>query len=242
MPRTPKVDAIIEQIRSLINRRVFSDGRLPSEPQLAELVGASRPTVRQALATLEIDGLITRRQGVGTFVNENVLSIDTRLEEVWDFYEMLRMAGQPVNVDHHYLSLGPVDAAIADALSLAPDADAITAANVFKSGDTPIIYCVDIIPAHLVTQGYREEELHGPVYEFLARRCDQQLDYNIAEVRPVVADEELAERLTCAPGSPVHYFTEIGFNRDDQPIIYSREYYRPEFFEFKVVRKMTTRR
>lgn len=240
MHHSSKVDSIIEHLRSLIAGRAFDGGRLPSEPDLAEMVGASRPTLRQALAVLELDGLIVRRRGVGTFVNPHVAGISTRLEEVWDFYEMLQEYG-PVNVDHVSLTLGPPEPDAVEALGLAPGEDAITTANVFKSDDMPVIYCIDIVPARLVTQAYREEELHGPVYEFLARRCGQHLDYTIARVLPAVADEALAGLLGCAAGSAVHYFTEVGFNGQDQPIIYSREYYRPECFDFRVVRKMTTR-
>jgi GntR family transcriptional regulator len=93
----------------------------------------------------------------------------------------------------------------------------------------------------LVNRAYRDEELHGPVYTFLAERCDQQIDYNIADIRPVLADDELAVLLACEVGAPLHYFEEIGYNAGHEPIIYSREYYRPEFFNFKVVRKMITR-
>lgn len=241
MHHISKVDRITEQLRSLISRRAFDGDKLPSEPELAETLGASRPTVRQALAALELDGLIIRRQGVGTFVNPNVASISTRLEEVWDFYEMLQDYGLPVNVDHVSLTLGPPEPDAAEALELAPAEDAITTANVFKSGDTPVIYCIDIVPARLVTQAYREEELHGPVYEFLGRRCGQHLEYTIARVLPVVADDTLADLLAIDPGTAVHYFIEVGFNDQDQPIIYSQEYYRPECFDFRVVRKMTSR-
>ena len=42
--------------------------RLPSEPELARQLGVSRATLREAMRTFEAQGLIRRRQGVGTFV------------------------------------------------------------------------------------------------------------------------------------------------------------------------------
>ena len=45
------------------------DNKLPREERLAEIIGVSRITIRQALNDLAAEGLIFRRQGRGTFVN-----------------------------------------------------------------------------------------------------------------------------------------------------------------------------
>jgi len=54
--------------------------RLPSEPELARVLGASRATLREAMRTFEGQGLIRRRQGVGTFVVGQVPVIQSGLE------------------------------------------------------------------------------------------------------------------------------------------------------------------
>src|SRR4029453_16663330 len=45
--------------------------RLPPEPELAAELQASRATLREALRTMELEGLLRRRQGSGTFVAEH---------------------------------------------------------------------------------------------------------------------------------------------------------------------------
>jgi GntR family transcriptional regulator len=237
-----KVESTVHQIRQLIQANSQEDGRLPSEPDLARMLDASRATIRLALSELESDGLIVRKHGSGTFINQQVLGIRTRLEEVWDFQEMIRLAGYTPGVRHHEQNLVRASQKLTDALCLEPDEEVLSTANVFMANDMPVIYCVDVIPAHLVRHAYREAELQGPVYTFLAERCGQHIDHNITEILPVVAKDSLAEFLECEPGSALHYFEEIGFNADHEPILYSEEYYRPEFFSFKVIRKMTTRR
>ncbi|HSM56478.1 MAG TPA: GntR family transcriptional regulator [Candidatus Sulfomarinibacteraceae bacterium] len=237
-----RVDEVTEQIRQLIDEQTFADARLPSEPELTRLLGASRATVRQALSQLEAERIITRKHGVGTFVNHRVLSIGTRLDEVWDFQEMIQLAGYEPGVQHIDMSLDPAPDAFLSTLALEPGDEVLTTANLFLADGVPVIYCVDVIPARLVRRAYNDEELHGPVYTFLERRCDQRVSYNITEILAVVADEELAERLQTNAGAPLHYFEETGFNSNDEPIIYSEEYYSPSYFEFKIVRKMTTRR
>jgi len=241
METSSKVEQVTDRMRSLIGEHHFADGRLPSEPDLAQLLGASRATVRQALSSLALEGLIVRKHGIGTFVNDYILNIPTRLEEVWDFAEMIRLSGHSPGIRHLALSLGPVSATVAQKLALEPkSAELLTTANILLADDIPVIYCVDMIPANLVSQAYRDEELHGPVYTFLERRCNQRLDHNIAQVLPVVADNRLSELLQCPLGAPLHYFEEIGFNGNGVPIIYSEEYYRPDYFSFHVIRKMTT--
>ncbi|MEL6127650.1 MAG: FCD domain-containing protein [Pseudomonadota bacterium] len=62
-------DAITRQIEALILRGVLRPGeRLPSERDLATKLGASRPSVREALAELEQRGLLVTRAGSGAFV------------------------------------------------------------------------------------------------------------------------------------------------------------------------------
>ena len=115
-----RVEQIADQLRSLIDAHYFSEGRLPSEPDLARRLGASRATVRQALERLARGGLILRRHGVGTFVNHQVLNIRTRLEEVWDFDEMIRAAGYAPAVRHLKLELLYPGKATAEKLDLPP--------------------------------------------------------------------------------------------------------------------------
>ena len=122
-----KVEQIIAQIRSLIGTQSFEGGRLPSEPSLAEMVGASRATVRQALAELEVEGLLIRKHGVGTFVNERMLNIASG-DEVWDFLEMIEVAGH-TSIEHHFPTLGPTMNSLR--LGLQPEDEVITTANVF---------------------------------------------------------------------------------------------------------------
>jgi len=54
--------------------------RLPAEPDLAKDLGVSRATLREAMRSFEGQGLIRRRQGVGTFVVSQSKVIDTGLE------------------------------------------------------------------------------------------------------------------------------------------------------------------
>jgi GntR family transcriptional repressor for pyruvate dehydrogenase complex len=60
---------IAEQIRGLIRSGEYSPGvRLPPERDLARQLGVSRPSVREALIALEVEGLVEVRIGSGIYV------------------------------------------------------------------------------------------------------------------------------------------------------------------------------
>jgi len=67
--RTPVPRGIAEHIQRLILKGGLKAGqRLPSQRELAEQLGVSRPSVREALTVLETMGLVTVRAGSGVFV------------------------------------------------------------------------------------------------------------------------------------------------------------------------------
>lgn len=62
-------DYAYEQLIRLIIRGDFPESRkMPSETNLANVIGVSRPIIRQALAMLREDGIIASRQGSGSYV------------------------------------------------------------------------------------------------------------------------------------------------------------------------------
>jgi DNA-binding FadR family transcriptional regulator len=60
---------IAEQLRTLIAAGEFAEGdRLPAERDLAVQLGVSRPSVREALIALEVEGWVEVRTGSGVYV------------------------------------------------------------------------------------------------------------------------------------------------------------------------------
>lgn len=60
---------VADQIRGLIQKGLFEVGsRLPAERDLAQQLGVSRPSLREALIALEIDGTVEIRMGSGIYV------------------------------------------------------------------------------------------------------------------------------------------------------------------------------
>lgn len=68
-PHQAKYRLCCDEILQYIKRNSLSPGdRLPTEPQLTEMLGVSRITVRRAVSELEARGLLKKVQGSGTFL------------------------------------------------------------------------------------------------------------------------------------------------------------------------------
>lgn len=60
---------IADKLRTLIEEKGFApNGRLPSERELALMLGVSRPSVREALVALELEGRVEIRMGSGVYI------------------------------------------------------------------------------------------------------------------------------------------------------------------------------
>lgn len=82
---------IADQLRSLIEEGEFALGdRLPSERDLAEKFGISRPTVREALIALEVEGRIRIKVGSGIFVTAPQAPMALSLGSIEGPFELLR--------------------------------------------------------------------------------------------------------------------------------------------------------
>ena len=82
---------IADQIRGLIRSGEFSAGsRLPPERDLAKQLGVSRPSVREALIALEVEGLVEVRIGSGIYVLEAGASGSKQSEAAAGPFELLR--------------------------------------------------------------------------------------------------------------------------------------------------------
>ena len=66
---------IAERLRTEISLDVWkTHDRLPSEAELADRFGVNRHTVRRAVASLAVEGILRANQGRGTFVAQKPIS------------------------------------------------------------------------------------------------------------------------------------------------------------------------
>ena len=90
-PRSPRAQ-VNEALATLLNRHRPGE-QLPPEPQLAQRLGVSRATLREAMRSFEERGQIVRRHGVGTFVAPPPPVIESGLEQLESLDTLARRIG-----------------------------------------------------------------------------------------------------------------------------------------------------
>jgi DNA-binding FadR family transcriptional regulator len=84
-------DRLYEQILDRIVSGALPEGeKLPSESQLCELFGVSRPVVREALSRLQADGVVISRHGSGSFVQRRPNQAFAQLAPIGSIADVMR--------------------------------------------------------------------------------------------------------------------------------------------------------
>ena len=240
--RLSRVEVIENELLSMIEKWPDAEIRLPSETEIAERFDVSRVTVREALASLARRGWVTRKHGLGTFVNQKIMGIQTRLDILMEISELIRLSGHTPTITLVSYRRGPTSPIIADRLEIKPEQETITIHKVFSADDVPAAYISNVIPLDLIPENQLESVLKGldpelQIYEVLDRWFQQKVAYQVAEVDGRVADGYIAEFLSYPRGGPILQIEEVGYNAIDKPVIFCREYYRPGIIQFNLVRK-----
>lgn len=217
-------------------------GRIPAETELAAEFGVSRVTIREALASLERRGLVLRQQGRGTFVNSRAAQIHTRMDESIEFGELIQAAGYEPGLGFLEGRIEAASPEIAGRLAIAEGEPVLTIHKVFEASGKPVIFLINILPLKLLKGGSPQEllaegSLHAAIYTILDRWFGQKVAYQISSVSAVTAGAEIAQRLRCPLGSALLRMEDVGYNDDQEPVLYADVYYMTGTFEFQMIRK-----
>lgn len=233
--------SLTDQAKAYIKQRIldgdFAGDRIPAEMDLAAELGVSRTTIRDALSRLENEGVVYRRQGSGTFVNEPGLQIKTRLEEIWSYEAVLEAHGYTPATRILEVSTAPASAEIANSLHIEPGAPMITVRKLFLENEKPVILVVNQVPAAKITTPHQPDDWKQPVFEFLAAFARENLIYYLSEIMPLVASEELARVLDVQPGTALLSFAEVGYNDENHPILLTHSYIRDDLLRLRLIRR-----
>lgn len=228
-----------ERIDEMIKNGKYNEGdRLPSENSLADSLGVSRATLREALRVLEEEGKVIRQQGVGTFIAPHLLKIQDGIEDLYSVTETIKSQGfEPGTIGFELWEekMGK----IASVFEQEVEDYMWVIERVRTANNEPVVYCRDHLPKNLLADKidptlYNNEE---SLFKILEEQYNIRIAYAITRIIPIIAPEWLASRLKIMLGAPVLLLEQKHYDQKDRMMLFSKNYFRNDKFEFHVVRR-----
>ena len=111
-----------KRLISIINDKKFKIGEpLPPEQALADMLGISKSTLREAIRILEDEGIIIRKQGSGNFIARTVSQIQSGMEMLSGITEQIRNIGMKAVTPYKKVRRDLADKSIANKLNIPRD-------------------------------------------------------------------------------------------------------------------------
>ena len=242
-PRLRSV-SVQDELKQRIDRGELPAGtRLPSEPELAAELQVSRATLREALRAMELEGLLRRRQGSGTFVAEHPRMANS-LDVNFGVTDAIRAAGMTAGIASGRHWVEPASAGEAALLELEPGQDVLVIERVRTAEGKPVVLSRDMFPSRLLDRhpGAVEDMMERSIYDVLERELGVVINHGVARFRPVRADHAVAGRLGVPRGELLLYLWQVDYAMDGAPVLSSHEFHLADAFDFTVVRRGPGRR
>lgn len=223
-----------QQLRDRIESEEFAPGAsLPTEDQICEQYGVSRITVRRALEGLHQQRLIVRRRGVGSFVAEKPVGINSRLTG-----SLNQFLSAAASLQIHCLSLEeatpPVE--VSQIFSLANGTRATLLKTLGSLDDaTPVAYLEIWFPIDIGSRLSKDEiDGHMPVVRLAERKMNLQLTRAEQLIEPGEAGSAAARYLRVDGNAPILRVKRIYYVHPDRPIEVAYARYHPDRYRFAI--------
>lgn len=234
-PRPAPLYARIEAaLRARIAAGEWAPGAcLPTEPTLAAEYGISQGTLRRALAALEAQRVIERRQGAGTYVAEA-----TSARALFHFFRVETPGGArpvPTSIAHR-LETRPARAEEAAALALPARARVVSLERLRLVEGGPVVLEAIALPAALFA-GFAlplGQVLEDELYVHYQRHHGVTVLRVEERLTAVAAPAEAALRLEVAAGTPLLAISRVAFDVLDQPVEHRATFLRTDALRYAV--------
>ncbi len=214
--------------------------RLPAEPELAKQMGVSRATLREAMRSFEGQGLIRRRQGVGTFVIGQTTVIETGLEVLESIESLASRIGLEVSMGDLNIEEVQADEEQAAALNVEVGTLLVKISRAILTDMRPVAYLVDMLPENILSPNELKQGFTGSVLDLLMKRKNPPLNNSYTEISSSAASGEAARALQIQRGDVLLKLTARLYDTNGNVVDYSHSLFLPGYFHFHVVRKVSS--
>ena len=238
MIKNKDVSRSLHEKLSVLISETESGERLPSEPRLAEDLGVSRASLREAMRTFETKGLLQRKQGVGTFVIHPTNVFESGLENLVSLETMADQIGLEVSLGDLEICQKTVDHELSKVLGLSEGEEILRVSRVIMADYRPIAYLEDNLPIDVISEAEIRQHFTGSVLDLLIRRDDIPLASSRCDISAAGASPEIARALEIQRHDPLLVFSSELFSSVGRIIDSSFSYFIPGYFNFHIVRRV----
>lgn len=212
--------------------------RLPSEPKLAQQLGVSRATLREAMRYFETQGLIYRRQGAGTYKLPSSPVMASGLEVLESIETLAKRIGLQAKMGEVRIEQRPATEEESIALGLEGISTVVVVKRIIQANGKSSAYLIDILPDDVLYPIELADDFSGSVLDFLLKRGKFKLVSSRCEINAVDASAEIAKALGIQRGDALLRFVAWLFTTSGRVIDYSYSYFLPGYFRFHVLRRV----
>jgi DNA-binding GntR family transcriptional regulator len=204
---------------------------LPSEHELAEALGVSRPTVRQALGYLEQQSVLYRRRGVGTFRAPQAMARPERLTSLYD--EMVEQGSIPLT---RVLAVRevPAPAPIAQDLHVPTGAPLVFVERLRSVDGRPVVFHTNYLNLEGRPAPAAADLERGSLYALLRTRYGVDLTLASQDVTARVASPAERKHLALRNGSCVLVAQRVSFDASGRGVEWAVNVYPPGTQRFRM--------
>ena len=223
-----------DQLRLMIEDRPPGE-LIPSERDLSEQFGVSRPTLRAAIEDLARDGLLVRHHGRGTFTNNR-----TAMKELAPTAAAARFTVPPADSWRSRVEqfrIEPAGPRLGKRMRVSPCENLLFVSRVKIVDDAPMAIEEIRIPLSLVPGVEPSDFESGSLYQLLRLRYNVIATAAVQTTEPTVTDAEESRLLEIPLYAPALLFERTTRDAHGQVIEYARSIYRGD--RYRITTQLT---
>lgn len=226
-------DKILEDIQN----GVYTPGeRLPAELEMAKRFNVSRETFRSAIRLLEKRGVVVVKHGVGTFITKMLPTIPSSLETLTKISDLIQVAGLQEEERKDFSKTVDCQSDWAKKLAIPVGSPVTFHQRIRIANNEPIVLSQNIMAKSLIGDAFEKKELYGSLTDFLEKECNIRILTSDTELIVPLHTDKLCQKLLVYPETTVLLMEQIHYNELNEPVMYSRDYFRNDIFQFNLRR------
>lgn len=218
-------------VRDLIEKPIYKKGKLlPKEVDMANQLGISRNTVRQAISKLVIEGLLERKKGVGTKVTNK--NINTKLKSWMSFTQEMNNKG--ISFINYEIKVEKVKATkeVAEALEIAENTEVLKLSRLRGDDEGPFVQFVSWLHPRIGLTG--KEDFTRPLYQILEKDFSAIVDLSREEIKATIPEKTISEKLKIKETTPILKRIRKVYDPGKRPLEFCIGYYKADKFSYTI--------